>query len=135
MDIMKAPEKQAGAQESPGDRGFAGKKPLLIEIIGLKDSSCSPFPCDETRSCGLYECFPTGKLTRAADALKNELHDLYGDKVELRLILIDNEMPGYVKEIIARECPPIPFVLINGRLVPLGRISLTMMEKEVEKFL
>jgi hypothetical protein len=50
-------------------------------------------------------------------------------------MLIDNEMPGYVKEIIARECPPIPFVLINGGLVPLGRISLTLMKKEVEKFL
>jgi hypothetical protein len=132
---MKAPEKQAGAQESPGDGENAGKKPLLIEIIGLKDSACSPFPCDETRSCGLYECYPTGKLVRAADALRNELCELYGDKVEFRLMLIDNEMPGYVKEIIARECPPIPFVLINGGLVPLGRISLTLMKKEVEKFL
>jgi hypothetical protein len=132
---MKTPEKQAGAQESPGDRENAGRKPLLIEIIGLKNSACSPFPCDETRSCGLHECFPTGKLNRAAVALKNELRELYGDKVELRLLLIDNEMPGYVKEIIARECPPIPFVLMNGRLVPLGRISLTLMKKEVEKFL
>ncbi|MDD1712398.1 MAG: hypothetical protein LUQ69_04430 [Methanoregulaceae archaeon] len=130
---MKSPEKKAGAQESPGPGEHGQKKPLLIEIIGLKDSACSPFPCDETRSCGLYECFPTGKLTRAADALKNELRELYGDKVELRLILIDKEIPGYVKEIIARECPPVPFVLINGTLVPLGRVSLTRMKKEVEK--
>lgn len=132
---MKAQEKQAVAQASPGDGENAGKKTLLIEIIGLKDSACSPFPCDETRSCGLYECFPTGKLDRAAGALKNELRELYGDQVELRLVLIDKEMPGYVEEIIAREYPPIPFVLINGRLVPLGRISLTLMKKEVEKFL
>jgi hypothetical protein len=27
----------------------------------------------------------------------------------------------------------VPFVLINGKLIPMGRISLTRMKKEVEK--
>lgn len=132
---MKGTEKQAGEAKPPGEGEPVGKKPLLIEIIGLKDSACSPFPCDETRSCGLNECYPTGKLIRAADALKNELHELYGGKVEIRLMLIDDTMPGYVEDIIARECPPIPFVLMNRRLVPLGRISLTQIKKEVQKVL
>jgi hypothetical protein len=132
---MNVPEKQAGEAAPPGDGEQGGKKPLLIEIIGLKESACSPFPCDQTRSCGLSECYPTGKLNRAVAALKNELHDLYGDKVDLRLILIDDEIPGHMEEIIARECPPIPFVLMNGKLVPLGRISLTQIKREMEKVL
>jgi hypothetical protein len=107
---------------------------LLIEIVGLKDSSCSPFPCDETRSCGLTQCHPTGNLINATRALTDELKEIHGDSVTVKLILIDNEMPGHVRDIIDRECPPIPFILVDRKLVPMGRISLPQLEKEIEKY-
>jgi hypothetical protein len=106
---------------------------ITIEIVGLKDSSCSPFPCDMTRSCGLYDCHPTGKLLPAYESLQSELCKEYGDRVEVRLILIDKEIPGYIREILESQYPPLPIILINGRLTPLGRISLPLIQKEIEK--
>jgi len=106
---------------------------VVIEIVGLADSSCSPFPCDNTRSCGLYDCHPTGKLVPAFEALKKELISQYGDTIEITLTLIDNEIPSHIRDIIAENYPPIPFVIINGTLVPMGRISLPLMQKKIEK--
>lgn len=106
---------------------------ISIEIVGLKDSSCSPFPCDMTRSCGLYDCHPTGKLVPAFEALKKELIGQFGSAIEMKLVLIDEVMPEHIREIIASQYPPIPFVIVNGVLVPMGRISLPMMQKEIEK--
>jgi len=80
--------------------------PVVIEIVGLKDSSCSPFPCDNTRSCGLYECHPTGKLVPAFEALKKELLRQYGDAVRVTLTLIDEEIPPHIRDIIAESYPP-----------------------------
>lgn len=107
--------------------------PVKIEIIGLKDITCSPFPCDNTRSCGLYDCFPTGKLVVAFDALADELRKEYGDTVALTLTLIDDGVPPYVREIIEEFSPPLPIVLINGKYVPMGRISLPLVQKELGK--
>lgn len=106
---------------------------ISIEIVGLKDSTCSPFPCDMTRSCGLYECHPSGRLVPAFEALKKELKGQFGSSIELKLVLIDEVVPEYIREIIASRYPPIPFVLINNTLVPMGRISLPLMQKEIEK--
>ena len=108
---------------------------ISIEVVGLKDSTCSPFPCDMTRSCGLYDCHPTGKLVPAFEALKKELVSQYGESVRMTLVLIDEDMPDHVREIIATHYPPIPFILMNGALIPMGRISLPLMQKEIEKLL
>jgi hypothetical protein len=108
---------------------------VRIEIVGLKDLSCSPFPCDNTRSCGLYDCYPSGKLVIAFNSLASEMRKEYGDRVELQLTLIDEAMPPHVKEIIEQRYPPLPIVLLNGRYVPMGRISLPLIQKEVEKAL
>jgi len=108
-------------------------QPLQIEIIGLKNASCSPFPCDEQRTCGLSACHPTGKLLPAVDALRQALSYEYGEKVTLSLVLIDDQVPDYVSEILQDQYPPIPFVLIDRRLVPMGRISLDQIKKEIDR--
>lgn len=108
---------------------------ILVEVVGLKDSSCSPFPCDHTRSCGLYDCHPSGKLVPAFETLKAEIGKQYGNSVELNLILLDEGMPDRIKDIISTHYPPIPFILINGNLTPLGRISLPQLQKELERLI
>lgn len=109
--------------------------PVRIEIIGLKNLACSPFPCDEDRSCGLSDCHPTGQLTAAFAALEAEIRKEFGDKVVLELTLIDDVIPPHIREIIETNYPPLPFVLVNGRYVPMGRISLPLLEKEIGKAL
>jgi hypothetical protein len=106
---------------------------ITIEIVGLKDSSCSPFPCDMTRSCGLYDCYPTGKLLPAYEALQSELGKEYGERVAVRLTLVDKEIPGYIREILESQYPPLPIILVNGKLTHIGRISLPLIQKEIEK--
>jgi hypothetical protein len=46
---------------------------VLIEVVGLENAECCPFPCDENRTCGLSGCYPTGKLSEAFDELKKVL--------------------------------------------------------------
>jgi hypothetical protein len=106
---------------------------VLIEIVGLKNSECCPFPCDEDRSCGLFGCFPSGNLTLAFEELKKVLAAEYGNRVETRLTLIDKETPDYIRTIIESEYPPLPMILVNGRITRIGRISLDRIKKEIEK--
>ena len=106
---------------------------IEVEVVGMKDSACSPFPCDNTRSCGLYDCHPTGRLVPAFEALSDEIHKQYGEKVTMKLTLIDEEVPAHIQEIIAQQYPPIPIILVNRQLVPMGRISLPQLQKEIEK--
>ena len=106
---------------------------IQIEIIGLKNAECCPFPCDENRSCGLIACYPTGKLTSAFEALATELKKEFGDRVEFRLTLIDDHMPDYIKDLIETEFPPLPIVLVNKKLTRIGRIALDRIKKEIER--
>lgn len=106
---------------------------VTIEVVGFKTSECSPFPCDENRSCGLEGCYHSGKLLDAFRELKKALEAAYGDRVALKLTLVDDGAPGYIKEIIEREFPPIPMVLVNGRVTRIGRIALDRIKAEVEK--
>ena len=106
---------------------------VLIEIVGLKNAECCPFPCDENRTCGLSGCFPTGKLTSAFEELKQVLGKEYGNRFEIKLTLIDDETPDYIRTIIETEYPPLPMVLVNGRITRIGRISLDRIKKEIEK--
>ena len=115
----------------PNCTGMAGT--VKIEIIGLKNAECCPFPCDENRSCGLTACYPKGKLTSAFEALAAELKKEYGEQVEVRLTLIDNDVPDYVKVILETEYPPLPIVLVNKKLTRIGRIHLDRIKKEIER--
>ena len=106
---------------------------VTIEVIGLKDAECCPFPCDETRSCGLFACYPTGKLTSAFQALAAELKKEYGDRVDLKLTLVDDHVPDYVKKLIETDYPPLPMITINGKLTRIGRIAVDRIKKEIER--
>lgn len=108
---------------------------VTVEVVGFSESECGPFPCDETKTCGLAGCAPYGRLTAAFDALKERLRADYGDRVETKLTLLDSGVPEHVKAIIERESPPIPLVLINGEWRPIGRISVDPIKREIEKAL
>jgi hypothetical protein len=107
--------------------------PVRVEIVGLATSECSPFPCDENRTCGLSGCYLSGKLNDAYRELKKVLEGIYGDRVHLTLTLIDDMVPDHIRTIIERDYPPIPMVLVNGRLTRIGRITLDRIKKEIEK--
>jgi len=104
-----------------------------VEIVGLKTSECSPFPCDEDRTCGLSGCYLSGKLTDAYAELKKVLAETYGNRVDLKLTLLDEGTPEHIRTIIEREYPPIPMVLVNGRVTKIGRITLDRIKTEIEK--
>lgn len=106
---------------------------VTVEIVGLKTSECSPFPCDENRTCGLTGCYLSGKLENAFAELKQVLGRVYGNRVDVQLTLIDNGVPDHIRTIIEKEYPPIPMVLVNGRLTRIGRISLDRIKNEIEK--
>jgi hypothetical protein len=110
--------------------GMAGT--VHIEIVGVKNSECSPFPCNEDRTCGLVECHPSGQLAGAVDALKKELARDYGDRVEVQFTLIDDHVPDHVRTLIEKEYPPLPMILVNGRLTRIGRIVLDRIKKEID---
>jgi hypothetical protein len=107
--------------------------PVHVEIVGLKTSECSPFPCDENRTCGLSGCYLSGKLNDAFLELKKVLEASYGDQVDVGLTLIDDGVPDHIRTIIEKEYPPIPMVLVNGRITRIGRIALDRIKKEIEK--
>lgn len=105
---------------------------VTVEIVGFAESECGPFPCDETRSCGLETCYPSNSLMDAISALRDELLDEYGDKVEVKTTLIDEEVPDHIREIIEERHPPIPIILVNGRLTSIGRVSLDLIKEEID---
>jgi len=106
-----------------------------IEVIGFSYGSCSPFPCNEDRSCGLVACCPTEKLVEAVKALEEAVSREYGDKVGIKFTLLDDGVPDYVRAIITEHQPPLPIVLVNGKVTPIGRISLPQIKKEIEAVL
>ncbi len=79
--------------------------PVLVEIAGLKHAECCPFPCDENRTCGLTGCHPSGKLIEAFEELQKVLKHRYGDRVELKLTLLDTGTPAYIRSIIEADTP------------------------------
>jgi len=40
---------------------------------------------------------------------------------------------GRIRTIIEQEFPPIPMILVNGRVTRIGRIALDRIMKEIEK--
>ncbi|HMK15711.1 MAG TPA: hypothetical protein VK450_02195, partial [Methanomicrobiales archaeon] len=59
----------------------------------------------------------------------------YGDRVTVTVTLLDDGVPGRVKVIIERSHPPIPIILLNGRVIPVGRISFTRIAGEIDALL
>jgi hypothetical protein len=106
---------------------------VQIEIVGVKNSECSPFPCDADRTCGLVECHPSGQLAGAVAALKTELARDYGNRVEVQFTLIDDHVPDHIRTLIEKEFPPLPMILVNGRLTKIGRIVVDRIKKEIDK--
>lgn len=104
-----------------------------IEIIGLKELSCGPFPCNDERTCELTECAPTEKLLPAVSALQKALKKEYGTSVSVQLTLLDDGVPSRIRDIIEEHQPPLPIVIINDRVTPVGRISLQLIRKEIQK--
>jgi len=94
-----------------------------LEIVGYSDSECSPFPCDENRTCGLSSCAPSGSLVEAFEALKSKVLKEFGEGVTLKLTLLDDGVPDYIREIYERDHPAIPMILLQGKVIPVGRIS------------
>ena len=96
---------------------------VTVEVVGYKDSECSPFPCDEDRTCGLSACSPSNQLIRAVEALRVKLKEEFSDTVTVQLTLLDDGVPAYIRELYEAEHPAIPMILINKKLLPVGRIS------------
>ncbi len=105
---------------------------VTVSIIGFTYRPCGPFPCDKDRACGLEECFEKEKLSFAFPALEKALAEKYGEKVVLELVALDKEIPEYVKELVAKEHPPLPIVLVNGELVPVGAVSVPKISEYID---
>lgn len=74
-----------------------------------------------------------GTLVRAFEVLQDVLRKEYGDTISMKLTLIDDEVPPHIEKIISEHYPPIPIILVNGRITPVGRVSLPLIKKEIEK--
>ena len=108
---------------------------VTVEVIGFSDSPCGPFPCDSERSCELVRCHPDGALPVAFAELQIALAAEFGDRITVTLTLIDDEVPERIKKIIEEHYPPIPLILVNGKVTPVGRISLPHLRRELQKVL
>jgi hypothetical protein len=106
---------------------------VTIEIIGYRNSECSPFPCDDDRTCGLIACMPSNQLISATEALRTKLKEEFAEDVTVTLTLLDDEVPDYIREIYEEKHPAIPMILINRTLIPLGRIAYTPIRDAVYK--
>jgi hypothetical protein len=109
--------------------------PIFIEIIGFSFAECGPFPCEPDRTCGLSECFPSGSFLSAVDALRRAIAARYGGRVVVTVTLLDDGVPDRIKAIIERSHPPLPIVMVNGKVAPIGRISYTRIAMEIDRAL
>jgi hypothetical protein len=103
--------------------------PRVVTIYGYEDAECGPFPCDDNRTCELEACHPGGKFQDACAALKDAVTREYGGRVRLEVVLLDDGIPEDIRSLIEEHHPPVPIVLVNGRLVPMGRVSLAHLRK------
>lgn len=102
--------------------------------MGYSDSECSPFPCDDDRSCGLSACKPSNGLIPATEALRAKLKEEFPDvDITVQITLLDDSVPDYIRDIYEAEHPAIPMILINKKLFPIGRISLPQIGDAIRK--
>ena len=109
--------------------------PVEIEIVGYRESECGPFPCDGDRTCGLSDCYPSGQFLKAAESLRVYLAGIYGERVTVTVTLLDGGIPERIREIVESRHPPVPMILVNGRITAIGRISATRILREIEPLL
>ena len=50
----------------------------------------------------------------------------------MKLTLIDDDVPDHIRSILEKEYPPIPMVLMNGKLTRIGRIVSDRIMNEIE---
>jgi hypothetical protein len=75
-------------------------------------------------------------LIPATEALRAKLKEEFqGDEIAIQLTLLDDGVPDYIKEIYEAEHPAIPMILINKRLLPIGRISLPRISEGIREAL
>lgn len=108
---------------------------VIVEIVGYQDSECSPFPCDDDRTCELSICKPSNKLVNATEALRVRLKEEISEDITVTLTLLDNGVPDYIRKIYEEKHPAIPMILINGGLLPVGRISWPHIRDAVQQVL
>ncbi|MDO5843710.1 MAG: hypothetical protein Q4Q53_01010 [Methanocorpusculum sp.] len=108
---------------------------VTVEVIGYTYRPCGPFPCDKDRSCGLTECFEKLTLQYAFPALEKALAEKYGDKVDVKLTPLDKEIPKYVVDLVREGHPPLPIILVNGKLVPVGTVSVPKISEFIDAVL
>ena len=134
-ESVHLPEHQTTYSIRRGSPGYCMADPVTIEIVGYAESECGPFPCDSDRTCGLSACYPTGEFLKAAESLRTYLSGIYGDRITVTVTLLDSGTPARIREIIEARHPPIPLVIVNGRVTPIGRISATRILREIEPLL
>ncbi|MDU9376874.1 hypothetical protein McpSp1_15090 [Methanocorpusculaceae archaeon Sp1] len=108
---------------------------ITVEVVGYTYRPCGPFPCDTERSCGLETCFQKEKLSYAFPALADALKEKYGDTVSVELVALDKEIPDRIKELVRVEHPPLPIILVNGKLVPIGAVSVPRISECIDSLL
>lgn len=96
---------------------------ITVEVVGYQNSECSPFPCNDERTCELSACKPSNLLINATEALRARLKEEFSEEITVSLTLLDEHVPDYIRKIYEEKNPAIPMILINGTLLPLGRIS------------
>jgi hypothetical protein len=69
------------------------------------------------------------------DALRHAIAARYGDRVVVTVTLLDDGVPDRVKAIIERSHPPLPIVMVSGKVAPIGRISYTRIAMEIDRVL
>ncbi len=106
---------------------------ITVEVIGYQDSECSPFPCDDDRTCELSACKPSNKLVNATEALRNKIKEEFSQEIQVTLTLLDSGVPEYIRKIYEEKHPAIPMILINGELLPVGRISWSHIRDAVRR--
>jgi hypothetical protein len=108
---------------------------ITVEVVGYTYRPCGPFPCDAERSCGLSECYQKATLFFAFPALCDAFKEKYGDKVLVEQVPLDKGVPDRIKEIVRIAHPPLPIILINGKYVPVGAVSVPRISKHIDPLL
>ncbi|MDD3573424.1 hypothetical protein [Methanospirillum sp.] len=60
---------------------------------------------------------------KAFEALKEEVYKEFENRVTLKLTLLDDNVPEYIKDIYNLDHPAIPMILLQKKVIPVGRIS------------
>lgn len=68
----------------------------------------------------------------AFPALEKALKEKYGDRVSVTFTSLDDGIPERIVEIVKIEHPPLPIILVNGKLVPVGAVSVPRISEYID---